>query len=408
MNLHSAQCFWPLNSGLIHSYPSLDADLNCDILVIGAGITGALICDHLSQQGISVAVVDRRDVASGSTSASTAMLQYEIDTDLYELIRRKGKAEAERAYKLCAIAIDRLEAIANGLTTDCGFERKGSFYFASSAQDVASVEQEYAARRAAGFEVELWRSKDIAQRFNFKSDIGIYSHLGAQVDPYRLAHALIARAQENGARIFDRTCVTQIIQENNDGDFGVSSGVRILTNTGFNIDAKKVVVACGYEAHQFMQEEVVTLKSSYALITEPVTQMTGWYKQCLLWESARPYVYLRTTADNRIIIGGEDEPFQESENTDELLAKKQQILEKKLRHLMPDISFQVAYAWSGTFGETKDGLAYIGETPDLPNAYFALGYGGNGITYSVIAAEIISDLYKNIKNSDADIFRFGR
>jgi glycine/D-amino acid oxidase-like deaminating enzyme len=93
---------------------------------------------------------------------------------------------------------------------------------------------------------------------------------------------------------------------------------------------------------------------------------------------------------------------------DRKLDKKCQKLLKRFTTMFPQIPLEVAYSWAGTFGETKDGLAYIGATPDFPNGYFALGYGGNGITYSLIAAEIIRDLLLDKPNRDAEIFRFDR
>lgn len=399
MDLRSGDCFWPIRSGLVKSYPGLSQDLECDVLVIGAGITGALIADYLVQQKLKVVVLDRRDVARGSTSASTAMLQYEIDTHLSELITRIGKDKAERAYHLCSDAIDKLAKITKDLP-DCGFSRYTSFYFASNEDDVESIEKEYQVRKEAGFDIELWNSEDISSRFNFSSPCGLYSKQGAQVDPFLLTHALLQRADSNGAQIFDRTTVSEIDQ--------TEAGVTAHTDRGHKVRAQKVVFACGYESQTWLEEKVVDLNSTFALITEPVDKFPGWHKQCLLWESARPYTYMRTTSDNRIIIGGEDEPFKNSELRDKALPKKREKLTKKLAELMPEIPFEVAYAWAGTFGETKDGLAYIGETKEFPNAYFALGYGGNGITYSVTAAQIIADLYMGKSNSDADIFRFGR
>jgi glycine/D-amino acid oxidase-like deaminating enzyme len=70
--------------------------------------------------------------------------------------------------------------------------------------------------------------------------------------------------------------------------------------------------------------------------------------------------------------------------------------------------FEVAYRWAGTFGETKDGLPYIGQIRQIPRCYFVLGFGGNGITYSVIAAKIIRDALLNRPNADARLFRFDR
>ena len=93
---------------------------------------------------------------------------------------------------------------------------------------------------------------------------------------------------------------------------------------------------------------------------------------------------------------------------DALISQKTRTLVKKFGRLFPDLLLEVAYAWAGTFGETKDGLAYIGVHPRFPHAYFALGYGGNGITFSLIAAEIIRDYFLGQTNRDAHLFRFGR
>ena len=126
------------------------------------------------------------------------------------------------------------------------------------------------------------------------------------------------------------------------------------------------------------------------------------------WESGSPYLYLRTTSEGRIIVGGEDEDFVNAKRRDALISQKTRTLVKKFGRLFPDLKLEVAYAWAGTFGESKDGLAYIGVHPLFPHCYSALGYGGNGITYSIIAAELIRDQYLGRSNHDAQLFRFGR
>jgi glycine/D-amino acid oxidase-like deaminating enzyme len=78
------------------------------------------------------------------------------------------------------------------------------------------------------------------------------------------------------------------------------------------------------------------------------------------------------------------------------------------KKLYPSIAFTPEFSWAGTFGKTKDGLPYIGKYRDYTREYFALGFGGNGIIFSLIAAEIIRDsiLGRNIPN--AEIFSFNR
>jgi glycine/D-amino acid oxidase-like deaminating enzyme len=108
------------------------------------------------------------------------------------------------------------------------------------------------------------------------------------------------------------------------------------------------------------------------------------------------------------MIGGEDDEFDNPQSRDARVSEKSQRLAQRFRAMFPEVDLDIAYSWAGTFGETKDGLAYIGESASFANAYFALGYGGNGITYSLIAADIIRDLYMGRENGDAEIFRFSR
>ncbi|MEJ0103567.1 MAG: FAD-binding oxidoreductase [Bacteroidota bacterium] len=135
---------------------------------------------------------------------------------------------------------------------------------------------------------------------------------------------------------------------------------------------------------------------------------TTWYNNSLIWETASPYLYLRTTVDNRILIGGRDDDFTDAQKREKALASKARSLAAAVHTLFPAIPFRTDFSWAGTFASTKDGLPYIGSIPELPNTYFALGYGGNGITFSVIAAQIIRDILSGKKNNSLSIFSFNR
>jgi glycine/D-amino acid oxidase-like deaminating enzyme len=401
MDLKSGYPFWPIANGLIASYPSLSEDLTCDVAIVGGGITGALIAHTLTEAGFDTVVVDRRDVATGSTSASTALLQYEIDTPLSDLIGMVGRDHAVRSYLLCVAAIGTIERLIATLDDDCGFERKRSLYLASRARDVAGLRAEYATRRSYGIQLDYLERAEIEARYSFSAPGALSSAEAAQVDVYRLAHALFRAATARGLRIFDRTRITAF-------DHDLPAGVALTTDRGRRITARKVVMAAGFESQAYLKRKVGSFRSTYALISEPVGRFAGWEDQCLIWESARPYLYMRTTSDGRVLVGGEDDRFDNEHARDRKLDKKCHRLLRRFSAMFPHIPLEVAYSWAGTFGETKDGLAYIGETPEFPNGYFALGYGGNGITYSVIAAEIICDLLQGRPNRDAEIFRFDR
>jgi glycine/D-amino acid oxidase-like deaminating enzyme len=400
MDLVSPQPFWPLKNGLLSVYPPLKRNVTCDVVVLGGGISGAFVAQTLAREGLDVVVLDKREVGAGSTSASTALLQYEIDTPLIELTKMIGRRDAEQSYRLCHDSIDSIEHLVADLKVECVFERRKSVYLATRASDADLLRQECAARRSIDIDVEYWDEPEVAARFSFSRPAALRSLQAAELDCHRLTHALLARAVEDGARIFDRTLV--------DHYEAAADGVRLRTDRGCKIRADHAVFATGYEAQEFLPKRIVRLKSTYALASEPLDAFPGWWERCLIWETARPYLYLRTTDDNRAFVGGEDDSFRNPARRDRLVTKKTDKLASRFCEMFPAIELEVAYRWAGTFGETKDGLAFIGQIRQMPRCYFVLGFGGNGITYSVIAAEIVRDALLQRPNANARLFRFDR
>lgn len=403
MNLLSDQPYWPIKDGLPASYPPLERDVRCEVAVIGAGITGALVAWHLAEAGIKTIVLDRRDVAHGSTSGSTCLLQYEIDVPLFKLAQRLGPARAGRAYHQCLTAIHDLGRLVKKLKLDCGFEYKSSLLLASERSHVARLRREYETRRAAGFKVEWWSRGEISRHSSLPQPAAILSAQdeAAQVDAYAMTYGLLAAAVRRGAEVYDRTSVKSQRR--------YPRGVELTTDRGARVRAQWLVVASGYEANQFLPEQVTTLHSTYAFASEPVREFPGWPAGLpVIWETADPYIYLRTTTDRRIIMGGYDEPFHDPVRRDRLLNAKAGALLRRFRKLFPRIPLEIAMAWAGTFGKTEDGLPFIGEHPAVPRTWFALGYGGNGITYSLIAAQLFRDRLTGRRNDQADLYGFDR
>jgi glycine/D-amino acid oxidase-like deaminating enzyme len=400
MNLTSEHPFWGVRNGLLATFPALDRDLICDVAVVGGGITGALVGFHLAQAGIKTVLVDKREIGTGSTSGSTGLLQYEVDVPLRELVRRVGMAKANRSYRLCLEAIDKIGSLVKKLHIHCEFEKKPSLFLAREKKEISELREEFQLRKKIGVELDFWDQKQIERYFPFSRPAALFSQAGGQIDPHRLTHGLLAGAARRGLKIFDRTRILKFIPNR--------QGIELTAENGFKINARRAVIAAGFESQTYLHGEAGKLKSTYALISEPVKNLRAWHRRSLIWETGWPYLYLRTTAENRIIVGGEDEDFVNPKLRDDLIPRKTRTLVRKFKNLFPEIKLEVAYSWAGTFGETKDGLAYIGNNRSLPHAYFALGYGGNGITYSVIAAEIIRDDFLGRRNPDAAIFSFGR
>ena len=401
MDLKSGSLFWPAQDGHTRRrYPPLQRDLHCDVAIIGAGLTGALVGLALTKGGIDAVLLDKRNVAQGSTSASTALILYEIDTPLFELIRMRGRRAAVRSYELCRRAIGQIERLTDELDDDCGFERKLSLYCAQRPSHLTELKKELRARNQAGFNVEYLTAADLVEEFSFHAPAALLSPEAAQIDPYRFTHCLVEHARKKGLRVFGGTRVARLEQSH--------SGVTLQTASGKRVMAKKIVVAAGYESQEYLRRDLVKLKSTYALATAPLTNFGQYSHRCVIWETGRPYCYLRTTADHRIIIGGQDEDFVNPSKRDRLIRSKSEALREKVEAWFPHLTLKTACAWAGTFGETEDGLPLIGSLRGMPNIIFALCYGANGTNFGVIAADLIRDQVLGRRNADAGLFSLDR
>ncbi len=401
MTLKAGYPFWLIKDGLPFTFPKLDHDIETKVAIMGAGISGALVRYHLINAGIDCVTVDARTIGLGSTSASTSLLQYEIDVPLHRLTQMIGREKAERAYKLCSDAIDKIGKIVKDRGVDY-FEYKKSVYYAAYKKDVKWLKEEYEARKAAGFKVRYLEADELKKEYGFDGFGAIESQQAAQTNAYMLAHCLLQHKHKKGKAqdIFDRTEITDIKHS--------KSGVVLTTESGYTIKAKKLVYATGYEVVNFIDKKIVDLLSTYAVISEQYNERDFWKDDVLIWNTADPYLYVRTTPDNRVLVGGRDVDFRDPHKRDRLMKSKTKQLTNDLNKLFPHLDFKPEFAWTGTFGSTKDGLPYIGPYEPLPNSYFALGFGGNGITFSLIAAEMITDLILGKENKDIEMFSFDR
>jgi glycine/D-amino acid oxidase-like deaminating enzyme len=402
MDLHSGIPFWLVKNGLLADYPALEKDLlKEEVVIIGSGIAGALAAHELCSAGFHCTMVDKRLLSSGSTWASTAILNYELDFSLSQLSRMYDEEFALGVYQASLASVHRMQAIAKEThLLDC-IEIKSSLYLASDERGTREIEEEYQIRSRHDFPVELLEENQLSGIYGIKRKNALFHHHALQLDPYRITVGLIQYHMQRGSlKVYTRTTIKKLQSH--------SGGVTLLTDKGHTIQARHVVCAPGFESRQFLPQQVMALNSTYALVTQPLPGPGFWKDRSMIWESARPYFYLRTTADNRIMMGGEDLPFQNETARDRLLHKKAKLLLQKFKELFPHIVVQADFCWCGTFGETSDGLPYIGAYPGMDHVYFALGYGGNGTSFSITGAQIICQQLKGVPDERSRLFSFER
>ena len=238
-------------------------------------------------------------------------------------------------------------------------------------------------RERAGLPGDFLDHAMLLDRFGIARAGAIVSPGAADADPMQLAHGLLRTA----------LCARRAAVR------GRRRGIRCRRPLGQcrlandrEIEARSVVLATGYVMPDIVQSTVHAVSSSWAIATVPQPQNI-WNDGALIWEDAKDYLYARTTRAGRIIIGGEDSTeIIEPEARDRLIPEKSRVLAQRLAALWPAAKTDIEFRWSGTSIPRSDGLPLIGPVPGAKGVYAAYGYGGNGITFSFLAARLIGDL----------------
>lgn len=398
-DLYTGQSLWLGRRRPPLAFTPLRRAAQADALVIGAGISGAIIAEQLADAGLSVIIVDRRPPVSGSTAASTALLQYEIDTPLFRLAEQIGRERAERIWRRSRMAVDSLRERSERLGIKADQATRPSLYLDGNVLDAAGLAHEYAARQRAGFEVELLKPAAVAARFGITGRHAIVGYGNYTADPRRLAIGFLNAAIAKGARLYSPVDIAAVGSS--------ASGVCATTADGMEIRANHAVFATGYEMIEGVPTMGNRIISSWTIATRPQPRAI-WPEAALVWEAADPYLYIRTTPKGEVICGGEDEPIGDAAARDALLAKKADTLASKLGQLFPRLDPAPAYAWAGSFGDSPTGTPTIGRVPRMPNCYAAMGYGGNGITFSMMAAQMLRSMIVGTGDPDQDLVSFSR
>ncbi|MCJ8012855.1 FAD-binding oxidoreductase [Paenibacillus sp. KQZ6P-2] len=396
MDLQSGRFYWPTTLEQTPIYPPLSGDTSCDVLIVGGGISGALSAWALAQHGADVLVVDKRQPGSGSTTSNTGLIQYAGGKSFVKMVNTFGEERTVRHLKLCEAAIHNMEALSSELPINPDFTRRDSLYYASYPEDVAKLEQEITLLKKHGFQAILLSEEHIAAQYPFRKPGAIYYYNDADLNPVRFTAGLLEKARSSGVRVHANTEITGKTFEHGKAVF--------YTQNRHRIEARYVIFAAGYENLEVKRDKNAVLSSTYAVVTQPIADLSFWYKRTLIWETARPYMYMRTTADNRVIIGGLDKDTEYADVRDSKLLNNKDKLLGEFGKLFPDIPVKAEYYLAAFYGGTHDGLPMIGMYEEFPGCYFLMGYGDNGIVYSMVLAEIIGDMIATGRSKNADLY----
>lgn len=378
-------------------FARLDKSLTVDIAIIGAGVSGALMADALLSTGKTVAVFDRRGPVKGATAASTALLQFELDKPLVLLSRKLGRERAARAYWRSASAVSYLRGRIQDLGLRCAFKERSTVYLPGDVLDIKGLKREAEVRAAIGLRSRFIGPEELLALTTIVGRGAILSGGSGELNPVALVTGLWRSASARGARLFSPVDVVD-----------VHNGPRwalLTTSEGFEVRARHAVFATGYEPLKILSMKGHSVISTWAMATPPQTERL-WPSRALIWEASDPYLYMRTTSDGRIVVGGCDEEFSDEKKRDSLIPSKIAAIRGKLNRLLPDVDTQADFAWTGSFGASSTGMPSMGVVPGAKRCFAVLGYGGNGITFSTVAAQLVQRAIIGLKDPDEDLFAF--
>lgn len=360
-----------------------ESDLRCEVAIIGGGITGCMLAEHLTAMGRDVVLVDRERAGFGSTLASTAMLQWEIDLPLRRLASLYGFEAAADVYRRSFSAVAGLIDLSGELGLSCNFLARDTIYLAAGEVGRRELQEECELRHRAGLPGLLLDHAALLASFGLDREAAIVSPGSAEADPLSLCHALLERAARRGALILRDEAVSYD---------GTAHSAAVVLSGGQVIEAGHVILATGYVMPDCLVTDLHQVASSWAVATVPQDPQGLWPSRALIWEASEDYIYCRTTSEGRIVFGGEDEEHDDPTRREAQAQAKTSALQDKLQALLPEADARISHHWSGAFGKTSDGLPLIGRVPGQPRMLAAYGYGGNGITFSYLASRLLGAL----------------
>jgi glycine/D-amino acid oxidase-like deaminating enzyme/nitrite reductase/ring-hydroxylating ferredoxin subunit len=376
------------------AFKKIDRDIDVDVIVVGAGITGLTTAYLLVNVGRSVAVLERARCAEIDTGHTSAHLTMVTDVRLSELVRRFGKGEAQDIWDGGLAAIAQIRAICREHGLDCGFEWVDGYLHIP--RDAKLEDELDALHDDAALAVELGFDATFIHDVPFVGGPGIRFEHQARMHPRKYLAGMAKAIRAKHGEIYEHTP----IEEFSTDPLGVRANGCWVRGKDIVIATHNPLVGISSVTSATLFQTKLALYTSYVVAGRVPPQTVP---DALFWDTAEAYEYLRIErrrGHDLVIFGGEDHKTGQLTDTSSCYDR----LERNLAARVPGISF--THRWSGQVIETPDGLPYIGPVAD--HQYVATGFAGNGLTFGTLSALLISDAILGRNNRWAELFDPGR
>lgn len=392
MKLHIGKMYW---DDVIKSTKKLNENCNIKdlknkeskILVVGAGMSGAISSYILSKKGYEVCLIDKGKVGMGSTLANTGLIQYMSDIGVKSLIEKIGRKDAVKFYDESIEAIDRLIEINKELDQleEETFSIKESLILATDEKKLENIKDEVQTQKELNYDAKFLSENEL-ENLGLKAYGALKAKPDISINPYGFVNRLVSESIEKyGLKLFENTAFLSLEDKE---DYQLVT----LKNGQENIDLKfkKVIFATGYNPPEFIKKDLDKLKINKTYVS--VSDKNVEYKESLdylVWEVSDAYTYFKYTFDKSFMIGGLDKEISELMPDDAEKYKDKLVSLAKEMLYYKDLNINIKYSYAALFGESEDNLPFIGPDIKNKNIFLVCGVGGNGTVYSTIASKII-------------------
>lgn len=374
-------------------YPAINDKIDCEILIVGGGLTGLFTAYYLNKEGKDVCLVEKGVIGGGQTKYLPPIIRYDADKNLVNLREEFGHDNALWLYRRFRQSLEEIEEIVKEVSSECGFKKRDCFYFTDKTGSHSKIEEEYRLRKYGGFDVECIKKHEALDMFSFPVEKGIYSQeLAAEINPVKFAKDFAAYLSVHGVQIYEESEVKTVIEKDEGGYMGE-------TVDGFTINAQAI---CDCRGHELINryKSLGKLKTAFTTWSRTVQSFPGWTNRCSLKDDYCSPLFLSVTANDRIMISGFDSKILKPDasllglNLNFWIKSKYETLQQQAVDMffgLDDLSF--SHSCCGVYIDTRDGLPVAGEDRHRKGFYYACCGNKNNIIYSTIVAQIIRGEY---------------
>lgn len=361
-----------------------------DVIIVGGGVTGITTGLQLQKAGKKCLIAEAHTLCFGTTGGTTAHLNTFLDNSYHRIQKDFGEDAIQLVAGATEKALELYRSNIEDYHIDCGYEQKDGYLYSRDEKQTEQLDRIFESSRQAGVDVSY--TDRIPVPVEFQKAI-VYRDQ-AQVHPTRYVQGLAKAFEDAGGVLLQNCRVEEVVEK--------EGGVVAQTSLG-GVEASYLIYATHIPPGINLLHFRCAPYRSYAIA---VKLKDGVYPEGLCYDMYDPYHYYRAQeidGEKYFIAGGEDHKTGHQKNTEACFHR----LEAHVRNYFH--VDRVAFKWSSQYFEPVDGLAYIGLLPGSSgNILVATGYGGNGMTYSHIAAPLLTDLILKKENACAALFNPNR